>query len=96
MVLATICVCIFEVASFFFSWALGRTQKWGEYLNMFTAVNSDIMEYQKELGLLWWDRPPAGLLGLSLLFKTVFFLATVVVLMNLLIGAPAPRVFACV
>jgi hypothetical protein len=95
LVLASVCIGGFEVASFFFSWSLGRQQVFGEYFDMFTSVSTDWVEYQKDLGRLWWDRPSAGLTGMTVAFKTIFFVFTVVILMNLLIGAHLGCALTC-
>ena len=51
---------------------------------MFSSVGTEMVEYQKLLGVLWWDRPPTTLLVLTLAFKTFFFVMTSVILMNML------------
>ena len=64
---------------------------------MFSSVGTEMVEYQKLLGVLWWDRPPTTLLVLTLAFKTFFFVMTSVILMNMLIAMMTVRrrPFAC-
>ena len=58
----------------------------GEFFNMFSQVATDDLDYARELGILWWDRPALSVQVVSIVFKTVFFVMTVVILMNLLIA----------
>jgi len=82
---AAVIIC-FEVAAYFFTWLLERDHKSGEFFNMFSQVATDDLDYARELGILWWDRPALSVQVVSIVFKTVFFLMTVVILMNLLIA----------
>jgi CRP-like cAMP-binding protein len=83
---ATLFVVCFEVAAFTFTWILERDYKPGEFFNMFSQVMHDQIEYNQDLGLLWWDRPSAGVETFAVAFKTLFFIMTVVILMNVLIA----------
>ena len=62
-----------------------------QYFNMFSNVGTEMVEYQKQLGVLWWDRPDTLLLVLTLAFKTFFFVMTSVILMNMLIAMMTVR-----
>ena len=58
IVLAMGCIASFEISSHFFVWVMGRDSIFGEYFNMFSSVAEDLVDYQKDLGIIWWDRPP--------------------------------------
>jgi len=83
---AAVVIMCFEVAAYFFTWLLEREHKPGEYFNMFSQVADDDLEYASHLGVLWWDRPSYSIMASAMVFKTLFFVMTVVILMNVLIA----------
>lgn len=79
-------VLSFEVANFHFTWQTERVHKTGEFFNMFSQAADDSMEYEKMIGVVWWDRPATTVTAMAMIVKTLFFIMTVVVLMNVLIA----------
>jgi hypothetical protein len=83
---ASLFVVSFEFAAYTFTWILEREFKPGEFFNMVSDVMNDQLDYNSQLGVLWWDRPSASVQTSAIAFKTVFFLMTIVILMNVLIA----------
>lgn len=88
LVYITIFMGSFEVASFFFSWNMEVEHVFGQYLRMWTGIDKDFLSDEElNKGVLWWDKPREWTyVSFSIFFRTLFFLLTTVILMNLLIA----------
>jgi hypothetical protein len=88
LIFCAVVISGFEVSAYFFSWVLETKHKYGVFFYMFSQVGDGQLAttMQENLGLLDWEEVSMDYLLFSLGFQTVFFLLTVVIMMNLLIA----------
>eukprot|EP01043_Picozoa_sp_COSAG02_P010313 COSAG02_NODE_360_length_23829_cov_107.112769_8_plen_1933_part_00 len=83
---ATIIIGAFEFAAFYFSWLRDVEHVGGFFFDMFTSLGDFQQLKVDSYDLPWWDREQTGWAMSSVFFEFIFFVITMVILMNLLIA----------
>eukprot|EP01052_Picozoa_sp_SAG31_P019237 SAG31_NODE_1395_length_8516_cov_4.162885_4_plen_242_part_00 len=88
LIFASIIILSFEFAFSFFSWINEVTHVSGSFFDMFTELGdfSFLARHTVPYKLPTWDNPDASITMVALWVKVLFFIVTVVVLLNLLIA----------